>query len=164
MTFGLGFSWVGLLFSAAMFAPSLLLLGWPPVDAAPSLPAPPPRWVIALEGVGRVTCLVIPVITTSFAGQVDVWFALATGCYGVYLGLWGRYLARGRCEAMLVRAWAGVPIPLAVFPVLTFASAAAWARSPALAVATGALAVGHLTGSWIRSRGWAALRSAGSAS
>ena len=38
--------------------------------------------------------------------------------------LWARYLARGRRNALLSRPWAGIPIPLAVFLVLTFAFAA----------------------------------------
>lgn len=102
-----------------------------------------------VEGIGRATCLAIPPLSTSFQRPIDVWFALAALCYSGYLGLWYCYLAQGRRQAMLLRPWAGIPIPLAVFPVLTFAFAAAWAHSPWLAGATVFLAVGHLTSSWL---------------
>jgi|NGEPerStandDraft_6_1074524.scaffolds.fasta_scaffold07871_3 hypothetical protein len=146
----MGFSWVGLIFSAAMLAPSLLLFAFPPVDAAASSSVAVPRLVVVLEAVGRAACLVIPPISASFQHPIDVWFVLAALCFISYLALWGRYLARGRRTALLSRPWAGIPIPLAVFPVLTFAFGAAWGRSSWLAGATLLLALGHVTGSWIR--------------
>jgi hypothetical protein len=146
----MGFSWVGLMFSAVMLAPSLLLFPFPPVDAGASSSVVVPRLVVALEAVGRATCLVIPPISASFQHPIDIWLVPAALCFVTYVGLWARYLARGRRTALLSRPWAGIPIPLAVFPVLTFAFAAAWGRSSWLAGATLVLALGHITGSWIR--------------
>jgi hypothetical protein len=152
----MGFSWVGLSFSAAMLGPSLLLVPLPPIDGPDPSAAPVPRWVTVSEAIGRATCLVIPPLTRSSTPDQrlvcpysDVLRHLV-GC--------GRATSRGAAaNALLSRPWAGIPIPLALFPVLTFAFAAAWGRSPWLAGATVVLAAGHLTGSCIRTgRAWTA--------
>src|SRR5664279_4263333 len=54
----------------------------------------------------------------------------------------GPLLGPGSSHSAPIAAWAGIPIPLAVFPVLTFAFGAAWGRSSWLAGATLLLALG----------------------
>lgn len=145
----MGFSWVGLVFSLAMVTPSLIVVLFPPRERPSSSPASVPRALTLLERIGQVTCLVIPPLTASLQPRIDLWLVLAATSYCGYLGLWGRYILRGRNSVTLLRSWARIPIPLAVFPVLTFTFAAAWARSPWLAGATVILAAGHLPVTWI---------------
>jgi len=147
-----GFSWIGLVFSLADGDPSLLLVLFPPRDPPSSALAPVPRSLTVLERIGQASCLVIPPLSTSLQRRIDLWLVLAAACYCIYLGLWGRYVLRGRRRVMLLRSWARIPIPLAVFPVLTFAFAAVWARSPWLAGATVILAAGHLPATWITAK------------
>jgi len=90
----MGFSWVGLSFSAAMLGPSLLLVPLPPIDGPDPSPAPVPRWVTVSEAIGRATCLVIPPLTRSFQHPINAWFALTATCYGIYVGC-GRATSRG---------------------------------------------------------------------
>ncbi|HEY0258380.1 MAG TPA: hypothetical protein VGC18_00890 [Lacisediminihabitans sp.] len=145
----MGFSLTGLVIAAVVFAPSLLLIPLPPAGGIAQLATAGPV-ITALERVGQVSCILLLCLSGRelAPATVDAWFVLLAVCILVYYGLWARYLTRGRDVALLFRPLWIIPIPMAVFPVLTFAFAAAWSRSSWLAIATVVLAAGHLTNSW----------------
>jgi len=68
--------------------------------------APVPRSLTVLERIGQASCLVIPPLSTSLQRRIDLWLVLAAACYCIYLGLWERYVLRGRRRVMLLRSWA----------------------------------------------------------
>lgn len=144
----MSFSWVGLLVGLAVLAPNLLLIPFRPVDGFRAVRVPLPLTI--LERAGQAGCLALVAITAF--GPPDVWFAFMVVAIAAYWALWVRYLVRGRTFALLYRSLGPLPIPMAVFPVLAFALAAAWGASPWLGAVTAVLAAGHLPTSWITAR------------
>lgn len=145
----MGFSPIGLIVSVAVLAPNLLLLWWPP---RPSLPRVGLPWPIAwLERAGQALCLVVPSIT-AFA-TISWWWTLpaAAAIVGYYV-LWGRYLRLGRSGVQLYdRAW-GVPVPMALLPVIAFAATSVALSNGWIALAAGVLAAGHIPASLVMAR------------
>jgi hypothetical protein len=136
-----GFSPLGLIVSVGVLAPNLLLVWFPPRTPLPSVSVPGlARW---LERAGQALCMAVPAITAP--GPVVWWWLLpAASGLACYYILWGRYLATGREPAALYRPWHGVPIPMAILPVIVFVAAAAWLNDIWIAVAALVLAAGHI--------------------
>ena len=135
---------VGALIAAAVLLPNLLLVAFPPHN---ELPQPHVGIVFtALERAGQLGCLVLLIFAPGEFSQ-PIWGVLVAASIALYWGLWSRYLA-GRDARALFAPFGFIPIPMAVFPVLAFAFAAAWGSSLSLAAATAVLAFGHLTVSW----------------
>lgn len=133
----MAFSVLGLALGLAVLAPSLSLLAFKPADGLPDVRVP--LIFVVLERAGQLSCLALAMFTPL---EVDGWLAAAGACLLAYYALWGRYFA-GRTAALLYAPLGPLPIPMAVFPVLTFMFAAVSGRSPWLAAAAGALAAGH---------------------
>lgn len=135
------FSPIGALVSLAVLAPNLLLIRFPPKPPLPKVPTP---WLLVwLERAGQALCLVVPAITEPgwFAWP---WAFPAIGCLAAYLGLWARYLVRGRQRSLLFHGPGRLVIPMAVLPVLAFACTAAWLGNPWIAASAAVLAAGHI--------------------
>lgn len=66
------------------------------------------------------------------------------GVLALYYALWVRYVAVGLAGAALYRPLWGLPVPMAVLPVLVFLLVAAWLNNAWIAVAALVLAAGHL--------------------
>ena len=146
---GVGFSLLGLLVSAAVLAPNLLLLRFPPRDAVPS--APVPVVVTWVERAGQALCLVVPAITS--AGALQGWWSpVIVVALGGYYALWGRYLRGGRSGADLYRPLWRMPVPMAILPVVVFAATGAWLSNPWIAAASVILAAGHIPASLLTAR------------
>ncbi|GIT80706.1 hypothetical protein LLS1_23750 [Leifsonia sp. LS1] len=137
----MGFSPWGLIVGVAVFAPSLLLLAFPPRDRLPTIR--PALALTVLERAGQALCLVVPAITEP--GGLLWWWALpAALTLLAYDALWARYLVRGRRAELLFESVIGVPVPMAILPVAVFACAAAWLVNPWLAGSAIILAAGHI--------------------
>ncbi|MBN2004660.1 MAG: hypothetical protein JXA21_14990 [Anaerolineae bacterium] len=136
---------MGWLIPLLILLPNVLIVRFPPADK-PQDASGVNRLLEVLERLGQVGVFVIPCFY-----RVRVWgvvaavslavMALALVCY--YLG-WLRYVRRGRRYALLFAPMWGIPLPMAVMPIIYFGTAAALLRSWPLAAATLALAVGHL--------------------
>ena len=143
-----GFSPVGLIVSLAVLAPNFLLL-LPLRDPAPAVRLPPLLdWV---ERAGQALCLVVPAITAP--GVLTWWWAVpvAAGLAGYY-ALWVRYLRAGRPVAALYRRACGVPVPMAILPVVVFLAASGWLGNPWIAAAAVVLGAGHIPAAMITAR------------
>ena len=146
----MGFSPLGLVVSVAVLAPSLLLWRWPPRPAMPRVAIP--SALTAIERAGQALCLVVPPITAP--GAVSwFWILPAAAAYLGYVWLWARYLATGRPVSALYGARWGVPVPMAILPVVVFLCAAAWLGNPWIALAALVLAAGHIPTSLRIARG-----------
>ena len=145
----MGFSPLGLVLSIALFAPSLLLMRFPPHPAPTGAGAP--RRVVALERVGQVLCVTVPVITVG--GDVRWWWALPVSLLVIgYWALWIRFVAGGcRLDLLFGPVW-GVPVPMAVLPVAAFLAGSACLANPWMAVAALVLAAGHIPSSLFTAR------------
>jgi len=106
------------------------------------------RWMEALEWVGRIATLVIPFlyrIEPQSTGQVLAVTVMALALLVYYAG-WTRYFVRGRRHAHLFEPLLGVPLPLAISPIIYYLAATVLFGSWTLALATVILGVSYL---WI---------------
>jgi hypothetical protein len=100
-----------------------------------------------VEWVGRIATLVLPFfyrVEAQYPGQIVALGVMALALLFYYAG-WARYFARGRRRALLFEPLLGVPLPLAISPIVYFFAASVLLASWYLALATATLAVGHLS-------------------
>jgi len=144
------FSWAGLSLAAAILLPNALVVLLPPREGLRVLASagPVPG---AVERVGQVACVAAAVLWGHDRGA-DPWGWAMLAAVIAYDALWVRYLLGGRRASSLLGPVWGVPVPMAVLPVVAFGCGACWSTSPWLAVATVVLAVGHLPNSLRTSR------------
>ncbi len=149
----IGFSPLGALLAVGVLAPNVLLSVFPPRTPLPASTAL--RVLRIVESTGQALCMAVPVLTV--AGPVAWWWAVpAASALAVYYGLWARYLVR-RTPWSLYQPLVGVPVPMAIAPVLVFLAGAAWLSNPWIAGAALVLAAGHIPAALlIAGRGFAA--------
>ncbi len=133
----------GTVVAALVLLPNLLLLRLPG-----TLPDPPRRLALrvstALERLGQVGCLGAAVLAPGSGARGWPWGVLVALPASLYVGRWVALVTRGADKRELYASWGVIPVPMAVIPVLVFALTAAWLRAPWLALASGALALGHI--------------------
>ncbi len=145
----MGFSTIGLLIAAMIFAPNLLFIAFSPKNIPPGIKDAGLLFTI-IERIGQAGCMVLLVISKDNfeAASLDVWFFLMMICVAAYYCLWIRYFVRGRDFSLLFKPLGFIPIPMAVFPVLAFSFAAIWGKSVWIGVSAILLAIGHFANSW----------------
>jgi hypothetical protein len=136
---------MGWLIPLLVLLPNVLMVRFPPTER-PEDASGVNRWLEALERLGQAGVFVIPCfyrvrVQGAMASVSLVVMALALVCY--YRG-WLRYVQQGRRYALLFAPMWGIPLPMAVMPVIYFGAAAALLRSWSLAAATVVFAIGHL--------------------
>jgi hypothetical protein len=144
-----GFSPLGLIVSIAVLAPNLLMIWFAPRQ--PYAAVRVPVFLTVLERAGQALCLVVPAITEP--GATVWWWVIPAGIALLgYYALWVRYLVGGRAIELLYSPVLGIPVPMAILPVVVFLSAAGWLWNPWLLIAAVVLAAGHIPGSVITAR------------
>jgi hypothetical protein len=144
------FSWTGLALAAAILLPNALVVLLPPREGLRVLASTGPVPGV-VERIGQVGCLAAAVLWGPDRGAAAWGWAMLAAVLA-YDALWVRYLLAGRrASSLLAPVW-GVPVPMAVLPVVAFGCGAVWSTSPWLVVATVVLAVGHLPNSLRTSR------------
>jgi len=138
---------VSWLIPVLILIPNLLWMLFPPIDMPRERPEKPNgRLPVILEWMGRIGVFVIPVfyvINVASTVQVVGVGIMALALLVYYAG-WARYFLRGRAYALLFKPLLGLPIPLAISPVLYFAAASVLLGSWPLALATALLGVAHI--------------------
>ena len=99
-----------------------------------------------LERIGQAACFVLPFFYRLAFSSVKGGIALAVLALAlaVYYACWLRYLVLGRDEALFYRPLLGIPLPMAVMPVVYFMAAALLLGSSWLLLAAILLGVGHI--------------------
>ena len=136
---------MGWLIPLLVLLPNVLMVRFPPTER-PGDASGVNRWLQALERLGQAGVFVIPCfyrIRIQDTMAVVSLAALALALVAYYLG-WLRYMRQGRRYALLFAPLWGIPLPMAVMPVIYFGAAAVLVRSWPLAAATGVFAIGHL--------------------
>lgn len=135
-----------MLIVAAILAPNILMIMLPPRNVPEGIKDAGALFIV-LERLGQAGCFILPVISRDyFLRGPDVFFFLMAVFIAAYWALWVRY-AFGREFKLLFMTLFFIPVPMAVFPVMAFAFAALWGRSPWLGIAAAFLAVGHIVNS-----------------
>jgi hypothetical protein len=148
----------GGLISILILLPNLLWMVFPPRGKPEDDPDPRGglhKAMEVLEWVGRIAALVIP-----FFYRIEVqgsWSVVALAVMAlallIYYAGWARYFLRERRYGLLFEPLLGIPIPLAVSPIVYLLAASALLASWYLALATVLLGVGHLSISYWEFRG-----------
>jgi len=137
----------GLIITLLILWPNLLWLFFPPKDApGKAQEQADGRFPVILEWIGRLGVFVIPVfyaIEVESTVQVISLGIMAVALLVYYSG-WTRYFFRGRLYALLFTPLLGLPISLAISPVLYFAAASFLLASWPLALATALLGATHM--------------------
>lgn len=105
-----------------------------------------PRTLAWIEQVARISVFAVPLFYSVrppnlIEGTASV---VLLAALGVYYLCWFRYFTRGRCAWLLYQPLWGVPVPMAVTPVIYFAAASVVVHSTWLAAATLALSLSHI--------------------
>jgi hypothetical protein len=150
---------LGGLVALAILLPNLVYWFLPPREQ----PAQPLRkdtlfrLMEGLERVGQVGVFLLPFfysLPPLREASVDA-LAFMALAWAFTVSAWVRYASKGHRHVLLYAPFLGVPLPLAVGPVIYFFSAAVFLRSWPVAVAAVIFATGHLMVSaaeWNRAR------------
>ena len=77
---------------------------------------------------------------------------IMSGALVLYYAGWTQYLVKGRNEVLFYKSMLGIPLPMAIMPVVYFISASVLLRSGWLLISAILLGTGHITISWQYSR------------
>src|SRR5512133_656382 len=150
---------LGGLIPLAVLLPNLLMIFLRPVATPPEAKHKTARMKLMelVERIGQAGCFLIPCFyqlpllrTASVDALVVMGLALA-----FYYAGWVRYVAKGHRFTLLFAPMIGVPVPMAVAPVVYFATASFFLQSWPLGVAALLLGIGHISisqGEWERSK------------
>jgi hypothetical protein len=138
---------LSLLVTAAVLLPNVLFVAFPPARRDAYGKPREPLFLAILEKTGQAASFILPLLyPLSFTGALAItaWGVMGLALAFYYAG-WVRYLVGKRDYALLFAPMAGIPVPMAVSPVLYFACASAVLGSPWQAAAALVLGVGHIT-------------------
>ncbi len=107
------------------------------------------RFLSVAEGIGRIGVFVLPVFSAIHLEKTADFTALTGMVIALlfYYAGWVRYFRNNREYSLLFSPLTGIPVPMAVSPIIYFIFAAIVMRSPYLFIAAAILAVGHIPGS-----------------
>lgn len=150
---------LGGLITIAILLPNLLYLFMQPTAVPPPLDRNNllSKIMERIERIGQFGSFLIPFfyqLPPLRNASVDALLVMAFALMFYYSG-WLRYALKGHRFALLFAPFLGVPLPMAVSPVVYFAAAAVLLHSWPLAFAVLLLAAGHLfisQGEWQRCR------------
>ena len=129
--------------------PNLAAVFFPPRKQLDKSGRPDPKQLqlfTVFERIGQAACFVLPFFYRLACSSVKGGIALAVMALAlaVYYACWVRYLVLGRDEALFYRPLLGIPLPMAVMPVLYFMAAALLLGSSWLLLAAILLGIGHI--------------------
>lgn len=143
------FHYVSLIVPVAVFLPTLLFFVFPPRNIlAPSQMKSNPIYSLA-EWIGRLGVCVLPIFLSIHIDKPHEVLALIgmIVCLLFYYSGWIRFFVRNREFAFLFSPMYGVPIPLAISPILYFLCASVILHSFIYLLSGLILAVGHIPAS-----------------
>lgn len=145
MSLRLSFSWIGLAVFALPMLINIVYAVFPPVGDTSS--GSVSRWAEAVENISRIAYLlaVVFLVSSKPVRTESVWLYLAAVFLVLYYAVWIRYFAGGREVSLLGKRFLSVPMPLAVFPVIYYISAAVWMHNIPAAVIMVIFGAAHIT-------------------
>ena len=136
-----------LLITAAVLLPNLLLLAMPPLNVEKYGKSADSLALTIVERAGQVSCFILPLFfPLSFAGSIVIGAWVVMGVtLGFYYAGWVRFFVQGRDYALLFKPMLGLPVPMAISPVIYFLFASLVLGSVFQTIAAAVLGVGHIT-------------------
>ena len=120
---------LGGLVTVFLFLPNLLYLIYPPQERPEPEEADKSRFakfLALIERAGQIACFVLPFFYPINFNRPLSWIALCVMVISLlfYYAGWARYMQKGRRFGLLFEPMAGIPLPMAVAPVIYLAGAA----------------------------------------
>ncbi|KGE17024.1 hypothetical protein PWYN_20400 [Paenibacillus wynnii] len=137
---------LSLIIPTAILLPNLLFIGMPPRNLPAKVDDKDRLILKTAEGLGRVGVFVLPLFYSIHNDQPYEILSIV----GMFIFLllyyvgWLRYLRKGRDYLLLFSPMAGIPVPLAVSPILYFLSASIVLHSLFMFLCSLILALGHI--------------------
>ncbi|WP_187377827.1 hypothetical protein [Paenibacillus senegalimassiliensis] len=141
---------ISLIIPAVVLLPNFLFWAWPPEGMPSSVQAVQVHLGLKVaEGAGRVGVMVVPLfygihMNQSLASLALVIMIIAMLLYSVG---WVRYLRQGRRYYWLFAPLWGIPVPMAIMPVLYFLASSLLLESIPMLVSAIILGIGHIPSS-----------------
>jgi hypothetical protein len=148
---------LGGIVTLVVLLPNLLAVFFPPTTKLADDQQPSDtrlQIMTVVERIGQVGSWTIPFFyRLTLASVIDaVALAIMIGALALYYAGWIRYLVLGRAEELLYSSLLGIPLPMAVMPVIYFLSASVLLGSIWLMLAAVMLGAGHISVTWHHSR------------
>jgi hypothetical protein len=146
----MSFSIPALIVLLVILIPNLLFLVFPPKDMPGQLKNGGVLLNIMEQG-GRILFFVIFPFTARTTAPVgfSLYLCLAILFAFLYELLWLRYFHNQRAFRCLFGPVLGIPVPMALFPILSFAFAAGWLSAYWALIPLAAFGIGHIVNTWI---------------
>lgn len=140
------FSLIGTLIAAAIFIPNIIFVIFPPKNM-PRVMNNTGFVFTLLERLGQIGCISMLVMLNGHY-YANIWLYLMIFCIVVYYGLWWRYIISGQEFAVAFKPLLFIPIPMAIFPILTFTLASLYGNILYMLIPVLMLAIGHIANSY----------------
>lgn len=143
-----GFSYVGLCFLMMLFIPNFLWTKCKP-EGYKALEQAEPRLLLAFERAGQVLVTVTALMFSDFnlheCSFWSLWLLAAFGLMLLYEVCWYRYFNGKHTLTAFYGNQFGIPVPLAVLPVIAFFLLGIYGKVIWMLIATGLLGIGHIS-------------------
>ena len=140
-----GFSYIGLITLLLLFIPNLLWTRCQPADYSAENEN---RVLMIFEKAGQVLVTCIALIFSDFNLQTLspwlIWLVLAAVAMALYEFCWIRYFIGEHTVASFYRSLWGIPVPLAVLPVVAFFCLGIYGKVVWMLLAVVLLGIGHI--------------------
>jgi hypothetical protein len=144
----IGFSWQGFIVVMLAMLPNILFVIFPPSNMPSKLQSGGILMDILEQGT-RMSYIILFIFMTKNTKGNSVWLIGSIVSLLVYYSLWIQYFMYGRDYIMLFsNKFFGIPLPMAVFPILYFIFAALWFNSIPIVTLVVLFAVGHIVNSY----------------
>ena len=140
-----GLSYLGALYLLMLFIPNLIWVKHVPRDYDTQCES---KTLRVLERMGQILVTATVLIFRDFNLQRisiwSVWLLASLVCMLLYEFAWVRYFASDNTEKNFYRSAFGIPVPLAVLPIIGFLLLGMYGRNPWLIGSVIVLGVGHI--------------------
>lgn len=143
----LGFSYVGVLFLIMLFVPNSIWAKNQP-DGYSEIAKNEKRFFVVFERVGQVMVTCCAVIFSDFnlkkISLWSLWLAAGFVLMLIYEMAWVRYFKFGHTLKNMYGKFIGIPVPLALLPVLAFLLLGVYGKSVLMIASVVILGIGHI--------------------
>ncbi|MAT42428.1 MAG: hypothetical protein CL609_08815 [Anaerolineaceae bacterium] len=129
--------------------PNLLFVFFPPTSKPENIPEEN-KWTSMLEHGGQILFFATFIFLPHQPRQdgnpmLFIWLIV---CTAIYYALWIRYMVKKQAYRALFENFLGIPIPMAIFPILAFTFGVLWLQVWLTLIPLYLFAIGHFISSW----------------
>ena len=145
----MSFSLPALFIILIILLPNLLFVLYPPVNKPEDIPEEN-KWISLLEHGGQILFFIVflflPVTPLANRNPMLAFFMIF--CTVIYYALWIRYMTKKQAFSALFETVLGIPIPMALFPILAFTFGILWLQTWPALIPLAFFTIGHIINSW----------------